>query len=677
MLTVLMAFAACYGVLQLAVLGSGTRSVRVLTLLLAVGAGFYGCGMTAVLLQLAYTRTLSALAGERLYGVVNVAAYTIDPLIEEIVKVIPLLIIGMWARLRRAWRLTDYLLLGAAFGAGFGLLEAVFRMSAHAGKAIDTLNGYLIPRGFSNVLVPDVGTTLASWLPAPTTYQSLGIPDAPDVSFHLTWSALAGLGIGLLLRGRGLARLAAPMFLVLVWADHAALNFDVSLSKDSTLGTVLSSPFVAAQPVRGLWPLLALGLAVWSDARVLRAGKAAHRRLLLPGEQPTGLSGLVVLSRYGMLRPPWTTWMILRYALLRRTALFTGARGEILALAAQTRDHLTQAQDRQARTGTAQGWRAVGIPGPARPGKSAWLKRYWPLLVWAILTIPPLIYFLLGTTPGIAGIQRVLGWTILRPLLIVLFLAGMALITWHIIAGLRVLPGALRGADPEMAARIQFRIAAGAGALVLGTVSLTAFAAGTRLDQRVISNVHVLDAIDDLLLYGGIALLLAALVFFPPVGAVTLAGGGMVLVPTITTGFLTLGALGTAGILLSEANPPSGSQPSSGGGPSSSSSGLSGSVKARLGDYFQGGARPKASELEEFAKAQGWTRTQTPNGPPKYVDENGIVRLTIKQGSPRTPGSETPHVEVRNARGQRTDPFGNPVTRTSPDNHTPIEWDLQ
>lgn len=662
MLTVLMAFAACYGVLQLALLGWGTRSVRVLTLVLAIGVGFYGCGMTAVLLQLAYTRTLSALTGQQLYGVVTVAAYTIDPLIEEIVKVGPLLVIGMWARLRRAWRLTDYLLLGAAFGAGFGLLEAVFRMSAHAGKAIDTRNGYLIPRGFRNILIPDVGTTLGSWLPAPVAGQSVGIPETLGVSPHLTWSALAGLGIGLLLRGRGLARLAAPIFLVLAWADHAAMNYDFPLSEDDSLGAALLAPFAAAQPVRGLWPLLALGFAVWSDARVLRAGKAAHRDLLLPGERPTGWSGSATLSRWCTMHPPWT---VLRYALLRRTALFTGASGETFALATQTRDRLAQARPGQA-------W----LRGPAQPGKSGRLKRYWPLLVWAILTLPPFVYFLLGTTPGITGVQTVLGWTGLLPLLIVLFLAGLALITWHIITGLRMLPAALRGADSEIAARIQFRIASGAGALMLGIVSLTAFTTGTRLDQRVISNVHVLDAISSLLLYGGIALLLAGLVLFPPVGAVALAGGGVVLVPTITTGFLTLGTLGTAGILLSQAAEPPGSQPSS-GQPSGSSGGSSQPVKARLGDYFQGGARPKAGELERWAQAQGWTRTQTPNGPPKYVDENGVVRLTIKQGSPRTPGSESPHVEVRNAKGQRTDPFGNPVTRTSPDNHTPIEWDLQ
>ncbi|MBC6447148.1 putative T7SS-secreted protein [Actinokineospora xionganensis] len=98
-------------------------------------------------------------------------------------------------------------------------------------------------------------------------------------------------------------------------------------------------------------------------------------------------------------------------------------------------------------------------------------------------------------------------------------------------------------------------------------------------------------------------------------------------------------------------------------------------VKPNLKDYFDGGAKPKASELDEWAQAQGWTKTQTDNGPPKYVDDNGVTRLTIKEGSPRAPGSANPHIEIRDENGQRTDANGNPVTRKSPGNHTPIEWD--
>ena len=91
---------------------------------------------------------------------------------------------------------------------------------------------------------------------------------------------------------------------------------------------------------------------------------------------------------------------------------------------------------------------------------------------------------------------------------------------------------------------------------------------------------------------------------------------------------------------------------------------------------FEGGDTPKASDVARWAEDQGWSRTQTPTGPVKYMDENGVPRVTIKRGSPRTPGSEDPHVELRDATGQRVDPSGNPVTRRSPANHTPIDWDL-
>lgn len=88
-------------------------------------------------------------------------------------------------------------------------------------------------------------------------------------------------------------------------------------------------------------------------------------------------------------------------------------------------------------------------------------------------------------------------------------------------------------------------------------------------------------------------------------------------------------------------------------------------------------SQPKASDFIIWAEAQkGWQPTQTPNGPLKYVDKNGITRLTLKQGSQRTPGSHHPHVELRNAKNQRIDPQGNLVSRRSIANHTPINWDI-
>ncbi len=94
-----------------------------------------------------------------------------------------------------------------------------------------------------------------------------------------------------------------------------------------------------------------------------------------------------------------------------------------------------------------------------------------------------------------------------------------------------------------------------------------------------------------------------------------------------------------------------------------------------LGQLTQGRIA-KASELDNFGASQGWARSRTANGPIKYTDENGIVRITIKRGSGRASGSGGPHVEMRNAAGERVDPYGNPVTRRSLGNHAPIDYDL-
>lgn len=97
----------------------------------------------------------------------------------------------------------------------------------------------------------------------------------------------------------------------------------------------------------------------------------------------------------------------------------------------------------------------------------------------------------------------------------------------------------------------------------------------------------------------------------------------------------------------------------------------------RIIQAIKTGIKPKASDFKTWAESQqGWHSTATQTGPLKYVDKNGLIRVTLKQGSSRTPGSNQPHVEMRNAKGIRIDPQGNPVTRKSLANHTPIHWDI-
>ncbi|WP_431218257.1 T7SS effector LXG polymorphic toxin [Leifsonia xyli] len=102
-----------------------------------------------------------------------------------------------------------------------------------------------------------------------------------------------------------------------------------------------------------------------------------------------------------------------------------------------------------------------------------------------------------------------------------------------------------------------------------------------------------------------------------------------------------------------------------------------GGVPQSLKELFSGGRTPKSSELRRFSEEQGWTLRQNPNGPPKYIDENGIPRVTIKSGSDRAEGSGFPHVEYKDASGQRFDPVtGNAVARKDPlGNHREIDID--
>ncbi|MCL1145356.1 hypothetical protein L2747_04905 [Shewanella marinintestina] len=106
-------------------------------------------------------------------------------------------------------------------------------------------------------------------------------------------------------------------------------------------------------------------------------------------------------------------------------------------------------------------------------------------------------------------------------------------------------------------------------------------------------------------------------------------------------------------------------------------SGVSGISRGKqVGSIIKKDGSTKASTIKAKAESVGFTPQQSSNGPLKLVDEAGTPRVTIKGGSDRAPGSAAPHVELKDSNGQRVSPSGSPVTRRSPENHTPIENDL-
>lgn len=263
-MVVLMVVAACCGIAQLSVLSLGTRTLRFSSLLLAVVTGCYGCGVLAVGLQLVYTRLLQSSTGQPLSEIVQTASCTVDPIIEELVKLLPLLAVVILARkLRRQWGYADYLLAGAAVGAGFSLAEALLRYGGQASRGIsDGHGGFVLLTGLNPPHVLGIAASLTRWLPPPVDTLHLFGGGGGDVNNHLVWTALAGLGLGVLMRARGPRRLLGLVPLAYVSVDHAVLNYGLVHPGGDGLGVLLLQVLEVLRPGLPALVLLAL-VAAW------------------------------------------------------------------------------------------------------------------------------------------------------------------------------------------------------------------------------------------------------------------------------------------------------------------------------------------------------------------------------------------------------------------------------
>jgi hypothetical protein len=229
------------------------------------------------------------------------------------------------------------------------------------------------------------------------------------------------------------------------------------------------------------------------------------------------------------------------------------------------------------------------------------------------------VYYGIGSTPAVAGIQKTLAGRV--PFL--LFLAapgvvGLGLLVWQLARLVRSLPAALRAPLAENAARIQLRIAAALGSIALAVTTAWAWLHGTQPSATLLSGVHVLDALSMLLLIAGVALMIAAFVFFPPsIGLVATTAG--VLVPTIavSSAFATTASLGALGIVLSQAAGSPGSRSGGNGqagsdpGPPPDNGGLGSLVKVNKPD-------PAADALSQ--RIGGESRVRFENGPDNEFD---------------------------------------------------------
>ncbi|MFD0446482.1 PrsW family glutamic-type intramembrane protease [Streptomyces indonesiensis] len=162
-----MAAASVWAVVQLLLLSWPVRTVRWPTVLLAFGVGAYGCGVLSMVLELVVARQLATARGTSLSAVMDEVSWTTAPVVEELIKIAPLLVAGWALRGRMQWGLADFVVLGGAAGAGFGLLEKALMYAESADKAVPLdEGGWQIAKGLiDHPYVPGLGQILGSWFP--------------------------------------------------------------------------------------------------------------------------------------------------------------------------------------------------------------------------------------------------------------------------------------------------------------------------------------------------------------------------------------------------------------------------------------------------------------------------------------------------------------------------------
>ncbi|MFG1672241.1 RNase A-like domain-containing protein [Streptomyces sp. Y7] len=539
----MMAVAAVWGVLQLFAISWPTRSVRLSTVLLALAVGGYGCGVAAALAQLAYTRVYAEQSGQSLVTVVNTTGYTVAPWVEELLKVTPLLLAGLSVRVRRQWGLSDFVVVGAALGAGFGLLEAVLRFGLDAGRAIPRGEGWIVPDSLSPPYVPGPGQVLTSWLPAPFSQLELGGPPVTETFTHLVFTAVAGFGVGLLWRAQGWIRLLSVLPIAAATVHHTVNNYAVqehSGSAEKWLDSLNGVAWAA--------PLLCLAVAMAADLRRLHRGKAAVPDVLLASERADGDS-IGALLRYAAWRPPWSLLIVLRHVRLRRALLYAAA-----STPPDPADGLRRVvagiTARMDASDNAEAWRALNI--------RAWLKatraarrsrRRWLLLIPCVLTLPSLLFLGVGSFTSTAGLQEFFSTGAGPEILMGFGVAALAWIAYQLITLLRT--WRLASAQPlgELLAAHRFRFGTALGAATTGTLLLWRALGDAGPDGATIRTLHLLDALDTFLAYLGFALILLSLLALFPPGGFALAGGGVAGALTAEAA-LNAGLLGTAGVVL-------------------------------------------------------------------------------------------------------------------------------
>jgi RsiW-degrading membrane proteinase PrsW (M82 family) len=478
-------FAHVWGVFQLIALGSFARTVRVRTVLMALAVGLYLCAPLAVALQMGWIRPAAWLTGVPLWAMKDMATYTANPFIEEILKVLPVAGLLLLPAMRRQWSLTDCVLTGAAAGSGFGLAESLFRYGAeaHRAKAID--QGWVLTTNISFPVVPGLWSTINSWLPdAGAPWDQISVAGRFPPNPHLVWSALGGLAVGLIVLRRGWRwRTLGAALLLYVALDHTAWNAAINSQQFIGRATI--------EQLRTLWlmPILALALAWWLDRQRQHAGKVDEVTLAAEQSASPRLAGTM---RAAFSRLPWSVPQVYGFVRMRRArnseraSPWANRAGDLSVALVQLRDRV----DRQLAHDRSSPW----LPGWSRP-LGATLRRP-SVIAWLLLMIPSVMWFVIGGVPQTSALQKTMTEPVAWKAVVALSIVAQAWLAWRVVHGLRTLPMALRLPSSDDAALFALRVACGVGAIGLGGHALMRALSGFS------PNSSLLDFADNTQAYG-------------------------------------------------------------------------------------------------------------------------------------------------------------------------------
>jgi RsiW-degrading membrane proteinase PrsW (M82 family) len=486
--------AHAWGVLQLIILGSFARTVRIRTVYAAMAVGLYLVVPLTVVLQASWTGLLAPLLGMSAPELVRTASHTLDPFVEELMKLLPLTLLLLVPTFRRQWSFTDFVLIGAATGAGFGLAEDLYRFGGSADRAEGIAGGWALIFPQITLLVPSIGKTLTSWLPIGVAG---GPTDVARLNVHLVWSAVGGLAVGLMILLRTKAsRLAALGLLVCISLDHAAGNItDIG---ESWLA-FLAWPLGALVHLRGWMPIAALAVAWWLDQQ--RQGVRDSLDPLLKAEQSAS-SRLKGTLGAAFSRVPWSLISVDRFVRMRRA--FRAERAAATAQAAPLNALVVNERDRVDRE-LAQ--LQTDVPALLPPGWTLSSLRVAlrrpTVITWLVILTPSVLWFVVGGWPQTAGLQafmmRPAVWKVLFPLTVL----AQAWIAWRTIAGLRSWAQARGASIGDDAAVVGLRVACGIGAVSLGAFSLLRMLGGVAPGSSLLASLHAQGAANRLTPDGG------------------------------------------------------------------------------------------------------------------------------------------------------------------------------